>query len=109
MKRRAFLKSAAAAPLLFGILQPIPARGAAENVLLPFLKRGWSLSIAKNFDTMMWCVSAVFRPTGVRYAWMVSTELLVDRGITAEDFLVEQLGRVNPHYVEETLWRLSHG
>ena len=103
MKRRTFIYVLAA----LTASAALPANAAAENVLLPFWERGWDFAIAKDFETMWWDMTAVFKPNGVRYGWRVSTTFLVDRGISAEAFLAQQLGRVNPLYAEEALSRRS--
>jgi hypothetical protein len=94
MRRRDFLKAASALP----IVAVLPATLRTVDPLMPFLERGWDFAIAKDFETMWWSASAVFKPTGVRYGWRFAEQFLFDRGMTAETMLAQQLSRVNPYY-----------
>ena len=109
MKRREFLKGAAG--IIAGAVVAVPLARAAvpyiHDALIPFWERGWDWSIIRIPTSMFWNVFAEFKPNGVRYGWAMSDEYLAHNNLTPETFLLRQLGRANPNYVEETMAGLS--
>ena len=93
MNRREFISAAAVLAL-----PALPVVPSIPDPLMLLRERGWSWGIKRDPQTMWWTMLVQFKPTGVRYGYVVATTYFLDHALTPEELLARLLSRIDPYY-----------